>query len=259
VGTILIRIFSEIEIKVGIFDFLFGPPDPPIEDLVAKGDVGGLIRVLESWSSDYDKQMVAIKELGNIGDASAFEPLIQFIKKKKKLGHFCIHVFKAIRKIDRTRAVEFLTVMLKDKSEFVRKDAVGALGDSEDDRAVEPLLMALKYDKDLDVRSGAAYALSRMSNIAAKEALIDASKYKEWRVRKISVECMGWQTGFTTNIIYALKDEAKQVRVAAAKALGEVEDSSAEQYLREALNDDNDEDVRIAAAYALKRIGSKNT
>lgn len=94
---------------------------PDIDALLAKGDLEGLIRALESERDSEVRRDVAVA-LGATGDAKAAEPLIQ---------------------------------ALKDQSWRVRSEAASALGELADSRAVEPLgILALK-DEEPDVRETA--------------------------------------------------------------------------------------------------------
>ena len=74
--------------------------------------------------------------------------------------------------------VERLIQALKDKDEYVRLGAAGALGELGDLRAVEPLNEALK-DKYSNVREIAACALKKIGNRVKVEPLIRVQKNNE--------------------------------------------------------------------------------
>ena len=78
-------------------------------------------------------------------------------------------------------AVEPLIAALKDKNNYVHREAAEALGKIGDSRAVEPLIAALK-DWDQDVRYTAAEALGKIGDSRVVEPLIAA--LKDWDMRK---------------------------------------------------------------------------
>ena len=108
-----------------------------------KRDVEGLIRVLRDI--DYDVQARAFKSLGMVGS---------IIEAKRLMDSFRRDIFG------------------------VRDQAARALGEIEDERAVEALIEALKDDQEfIEVRVSAALALAMIKDERAVEALIEALNY----------------------------------------------------------------------------------
>src|SRR5207249_3256122 len=115
---------------------LFRPPN--VEELEAKRDVQGLIKVL-GYQKRYNVRQAAIEALGKIG-IPAVESLIAALRKQE------IDVrqaaAEALGQIGGVHAVEPLIAAFKDDSQQVRKAAAEALGKIGDSRAVEPLIAA---------------------------------------------------------------------------------------------------------------------
>jgi len=143
----------------------------------------------------------------------------------------------------------------KDEVALVRWGVVEALGEIGDDRAVEPLIKALK---DEDVRMVVLWALGNIGDERAVKPLIEVLKgdgtpnYSViWRATDALVT-IGEPA--VEPLILALKDEDVVVRDVAASALGKIGDGRAVEPLINALND-VDREVRTGAVYALGRIG----
>ena len=123
----------------------------------------------------------------------------------------------------KTREIGRLVLQLDDENSDTRESAAGALGDTGDPRAINPLIAALK-DEILPVQW------------AAKQALI-----------KIGKETV-------VSLVAALEDEAPSVRGIAAETLGEINDPRAVKPLTIALKDEISP-VQWAAKRALVKIG----
>jgi HEAT repeat protein len=129
-----------------------------------------------------------------------------------------------VKKLRESRNVQGLIYALQHKDPTVQYDAAEALGETGDERAVEPLLAALKNDETGGVRWKAAEALSKLGTPAV------------------------------AGLISALQHDDDDVRWKAAIALGEIGDPQAIAPLINVLCD-NDRFVRSRAAYALSMIG----
>ncbi len=107
--------------------------------------------------------------------------------------------------------------------------AVGCGDSRKVDHSVPSLVKTLKEDKDPNMRYYAAQSLGQFGP-EAKTAVPD--------------------------LIEALKDESKMVRMGAAYALGEIGSTEAVPALQEAARD-AEKEVRDAAAFAIKQIKQK--
>jgi HEAT repeat protein len=105
----------------------------------------------------------------------------------------------SLKKVGDERAVNDLIKALKYESwedEYtvliaVRENAAEALGNIGDEKAVKPLIHALKEDIDEEVRWKAAAALGKIKDNYAVEFLIEALNDKSWSVRRNSVIALG--------------------------------------------------------------------
>jgi HEAT repeat protein len=242
-----------------------------------QGDVVGLIKAL-SYAKDPGVCKEAVEALGEIGDSRAVEPLIAVLNSDNK--NVRLVAAKALVKIGDPRVVEPLVAALKDMDRDVAEAAADALGQIGDARTVEPLVAALK-DKDKRVRRAAARALSLIGDARAVEPLVAALKDMDGDVRRPAARALkrlDWQPDqgaagaaywigldqwdrcvqigapAVEPLAAALRDEDKDVRRAAAQALGQISDARAVEPLIVALKD-KDEYVREAATDALGRIG----
>lgn len=175
----------------------------------------------------------------------------------------------AIRWLPSNEAVILLLPMLKDKSEFVRREASFALGETRHPSAVSGLVDLLDRDKQASVRAAAAIALGQIGDAAAAPALIqlitrEGTKRKKSRsdgdefvVRSAvrSLGQIGSQTAVLT-LISALQDELNSIdtRREAATALGLVGDPAALSALQAAFQANADPYLSEAARLAIRQI-----
>ena len=189
---------------------------------------------------------------------------------------------EALGRLKDARAVEALTELLKDPDHDVREVTVAALGELGELRAVERLVLTLA-DSQSAVRQLAAAALRRIDyqwekSAAARQAIPElkiALQSNEYWVRQSASEVMAKLdkvyaaepelTSMNTAIrlrqqvaidalFKALNDYDRDLRLAAAEALGRIGNAHLAKPLVTAL-DDTDQWVRQAAARALERIG----
>jgi hypothetical protein len=129
---------------------------------------------------------------------------------------------------EQTKDIDYIIKALKDEDNMVRMTAARILGESRDRRAVEPLVSALRTDRNYAVREEAAHALRKKKDPRSVEALIEA-----------------------------LGDKHSGVQRLAAASLGEIRDPSAVEPLLTTLSEDRSPLVRSAVLAALDRIGWK--
>ena len=144
------------------------------------------------------------------------------------------HAMAALPASDASAA---LVPLLTDKQEFVRREAVNALGKTGGHAAVQPLIQLLSTDKEPSVRAAAAIALGKIKDDAAVVPLANL--------------LTGSATGKKSKT-----RENEFVRRSAARALGEIRSRAGVAALVASLSDDQNEiEVRRAAAEALGNIG----
>ena len=167
-------------------------------------------------------------------------------------GRFISTSFPLIRKIDN---VEKFIEELKDDAFDVRRSAVNALQDIGDNRAIEPLIEALKNEHELNIRWSIRRGIKKIGGENVVESLINALTDDDHKAREAIAEALGGYRDerVVEPLIAALKDEEPRVREAAAGALGDVNDVQAVEPLLEALKDEEPK-VRKAAASALEDV-----
>lgn len=143
------------------------------------------------------------------------------------------------------------------KNYLIRAEAADSLGETGDERAVHPLIDALK-DENKHVRKVAAEALGKIGDKQAVEPLIAALKDKEGHVRETATSALGkiGDLRAVEPLIVALKDI--YARGNAAEALGNIGDARAVEPLIDELKNRfiiGDSEDRVKIAEALAKIG----
>jgi HEAT repeat protein len=143
----------------------------------------------------------------------------------------------AILSLPQADAATLLIPLLQDKSEFVRREAAFALGETRSGSAVAPLEVVLLNDKETGVRGAAAVALGEIGDESAAPAL----------ARVLAGQPEKKKAKAESNVF---------VMRAAARSLGQIKSRASVDVLIAALaNEANDNDVRREAATALGLIG----
>ena len=207
-------------------------------DAYGQGDsVGQMIANLSNPDASIRK--TAADKLGRIKDPRAVEPLIVALKDDRD-PTVRTSAAEALGTIG-TPAVEPLIAALKNKDAEVRWRVVESLGKIKDPNAVEPLIAALRGDRDERVRREAAEALADIRDPRAVEPLIAALKDREWDVRANSARGLGWgddPRAFEALLVALTADKDPGVRISAAEALGETRDPRAIEPLIGAMKND---------------------
>ncbi|WP_292389478.1 HEAT repeat domain-containing protein [Methanosarcina sp. UBA5] len=195
-----------------------------VKALVEAGEpaVKPLIQALSS--KDPEIRENAAITLGKIKDERAIDPLIKLLTDEEwEVESAATNALVEIGK----PAVEPLIKILQDENEdsFLQVKAIAVLAGIKDERAIQPMIQALKEEPELDADLG--YNLSLMGESAVEP------------------------------LIQALDDEDPKVRARAAEALGRIGDKRAVGPLTDAL-DDKDEMVRTFAKLGLENIEAQH-
>jgi HEAT repeat protein len=164
---------------------------------------------------------------------------------------------RALGELNDPRAVNPLILALRDDNRYVRREAAKSLGHIGDEKAINPLIEALK-DEDRYGREGAAEGLAEMKEKAIGP-LLNSLDNQDWHVRMgaiISLRIIGDREALP-KIIDALKDENRFVRREATKSLGRIGDGRVVGPLIDALSDE-DTSVRMRAVSALAKFGGND-
>jgi HEAT repeat protein len=218
-------------------------------------------------SPDWIVRMHAAKALGRIKDSEGVGPLVPLLQDK----------VKAVREETSTAlaamgeaSLAVLLDALTHEEWLVRLHAVEALGKTRSPEAVDPLVSVLLNDRDRAVREDAVRALGQIGNARAVKFLVTAMK--EPGLRPLAVDALG-QIGdrravpLLINVLEGVNrldatrpidgcgvqwDEEIVAFGAAARALGAIRDEAAIPSLINALRSTM---TRTDAADALTRFG----
>lgn len=248
-----------------------------IQAAIALGEWGNdravspLIKALSSKNDDFRRE--AARALKEIGNKRAITPLVNVVHNDPSpevraeaaydLGYFVLsskesdvlieslndehylvrqNIAFALGKIERKKSVMPLVKLLENEENYnVRELITWALGKLKDKRAIQPLILALN-DKHIAVRRNAAYALGRLGDPSAlnalKNSLLREGEAKEiaWALSKILKK---------RPAVKILKDSYKKKRknrsfddcVEICKVLFELDRTSAEELIKEMLNE----------------------
>jgi len=163
---------------------------------------------------------------------------------------------KSLGEMKDSSAVAALIDAMADKDKDVRTSVAWALTNM-GQNAVQPLIVLLKdVDKDSDVRINAIAALADLKDSRSVGPLTTALNDRDTAIRQEVAYALGkiGDTRAVEPLINVLKDPNSQVRINAIWALGEIKHNRAVNALKEVVEKDPDSDVRMEAERALKRI-----
>lgn len=219
------------------------------KSLALIGDARGTAMILRTLNApNIEIRQSASIALGLTGDARAINPFVQSIRQKtidpgtprgRYLRRRMIQSMTAIG----AEAVEPMIELLVDKDAFVSRlawDVLERMGET----AVEPLIVAMKYHRNQQVRTNAAHLLGRIGDARAAEPLSDI-------LRKVLIG--PYPIVFLGRLFY---DPGSMLRAAAANSLGKISSPDGASLLISAARYDPDHAVNQAAELALARLGS---
>ena len=187
-------------------------------------------------SEDIEERRDALMRLGNLKRPDASRVAAAGLTDVAPIVR--VTAAHAILSLPPADAATLLIPLLQDKSEFVRREAAYALGQTRSRAAVAPLEIVLLNDKETGVRGAAAVALGEIGDESAGPALTRVLAGQPGTKKKAKAE---------SNVF---------VMRAAARSLGQIKSRAGVDVLIAALaNEANDNDVRREAATALGLIG----
>jgi len=196
--------------------------------------------------------------LGSFGAAAkpAVSELLRMLNNEDDITR--INAAVALWKIGRhPKAVPALLEMLRGGDPSQAYAAAVALGQMEKEaETVAPALIGALHAFSADVRRAAARSLGQLGK-AAFPVLTKAYQDPDVEARRMVVEALGWMGPVAVpRLTWAMEDASPAIRRSAARALGNlgVEAESARKVLEAAVSDPQEE-VRAAAAKALRQIG----
>ena len=201
-------------------------------------------------------RQAAAKALGNTGHPEAVPLLMEALhdpfwwyEREMQAGD----LFDAIEKMG-AMAVESLIAALKDNEGTVRKYAAILLGRIGDDRAIEPLGMAL-YDLHHDVGKVSAEALVHFG-VRSFEILVEALDHPEMWIRIHSIDVLPKirepRVGLV--LLEMLKDPEREVKKHVIEAMGELKDPRTLPALQEVMAQRSDREMHALAKTAIEKM-----
>lgn len=186
-------------------------------------------------SSDQEERRDALMKLGTMRLPEASSAAVPALQDPLPIVRAT--AAKAILSIGADQSAGLLIPLLKDKDEFVRREAAYALGLTRSTLATGPLSEQLLKDKEAGVRGAAAVALGQIADEAAVVALVGT----------LAPELSGAKRK---------REQNEFVLRSAASALGQIKSRAGTAALTSALsNEKMPSDVRREAARSLGMIG----
>jgi HEAT repeat protein len=202
-------------------------------------------------SEDETIRKRAFYAFGTIAEPSKVDEMITALKDKSVIVRE--RAAALLGNFKRRSAVDPLIKMLTDKTEWksVRARAADSLGVLRDERALQPLLDALK-DENVEVRASAAAALGNLKDIRAVEPLLEIVN------NPLISPPLSKETGGISEYVFSAEGQLySPVRNNAIAALGKIGDKRAEPVLIKIVQDEIGIPQRTAIT-ALGNLASQN-
>ena len=135
------------------------------------------VELLIRYVRDWEARKYVIQAMGKINDERVLDPLMSMLHNDE----FKDDATRALIELGKP-AVPKLIVALTDREEFVRKQAILALGEIKDSEAVDPLI-AMLQDQDWLTRLTAAAALEQIGDLRGRDAVKPLMKDPDLVVR----------------------------------------------------------------------------
>ena len=229
--------------------------DEIIDALVRNGSANSEILISQLTSEDLEVRRSAVVALGRIGDTSATSALVNTLDEES----LAIDAANALAQIGDPEAVDGLLNLIGSDDASIRQAAVSALN-SVIQPAMSVRIIPLLHDSDPNIRESAVKIAGYFGYPDAAGALVELSGDPNERVRCAAIEHLPYveDDRVFAVLVNAIKDETPNVRAAAARALGTLDAPEVVRPLIEGLSDE-DVWVRYFSARALGRRRSEDS
>ena len=229
--------------------------DEIIDALVRHGSANSELLIAQLQSEDLEVRRAAVVALGRIGDGGATAALVNMLDEEA----LAIEAANALAQIGDPEAVDGLLKLVGNSDASIRQAAVSALN-SVIPPSMSGRIIPLLHDSDPNVRESAVKIAGYFGYPDATEALLELSRDPNERVRSAAVEHLPYvedDRAFAV-LVSAIKAETPTVRAAAARALGTLDTPEVVRPLIAGLADE-DVWVRYFSARALGRRRSEDS
>ncbi|MHC4876653.1 MAG: HEAT repeat domain-containing protein [Planctomycetota bacterium] len=229
-----------------------------VEALGRIGDekaVGPLVKLLED--PDEQVQICAAIALSRTPDARTVRPLMGILLQTNN-DELRKQAVRALAATKDPRAVPAIARLLDSSDNSLKETIAEALGSIGDSSACQPLTRLLRSESPSVLLKGIG-ALRKVATEDAVESLIPLVQHPNPSIRRQTIEVLGDLRPPDAFDLFAellSEDVSFEVRAAAARGLGKLQDKHAVRLLEEALRDEPT--VRCAAVMGLTTIGDKN-
>ncbi|NLB34231.1 MAG: HEAT repeat domain-containing protein [Elusimicrobia bacterium] len=178
-------------------------------------------------------------------------------------GNFTVRAAaaEALGNIRSRAAAPHLIAGLKDKERNVKASVLVSMGYIRSSETVDPLIKFAKAEKDEGLKVSALNVLGVIGDPAALGILHDSlSSSSTPRVRQIAAQSLGRLRNEESvkALVGVIGDKDKNLRLQAARALGEIGSSEALKPLSRQLGRESDTEVLVALAHALGQLGNQD-
>jgi HEAT repeat protein len=232
-----------------------------IDVLTAVGDAPSVTAVLDlAGAAPPTLDARLVERLAPLRSPAATKALVEALRSDEpRVRTLAASVLAGIREEAVTTAL--LAQARREKDEAVAAQLFEALGDHADERAVALLLEHARRRKD-SVRRAAVRGLARVGLHTEKVraffvSLLDAGSWEE-RVIALDTVAEAGAVGLGPRVAENLGHEIRQVRLAAAEALGRLREAATVPAMIERLAEEEEPRVRAALAAALYAITAMN-
>jgi HEAT repeat protein len=196
------------------------------------GDIDHLVENLQS--SDRQTRLLAVEELGRIGDGKAVDALLNLVITKAEDWRIKIRAVRLLGEIADPGVSEVLVRVFNDP--FLNEECP-----------------AMKWNT--------AIALGKDFNKGSRvvDSLIDALNYNNLLVREAAIQSLGkiGDSRAVPFLIPVLNDKSFAIKFGTIKALGNIGDPQAIPFLKQIAKNDNDPYIKGEALSVLEKFSSR--
>jgi HEAT repeat protein len=225
-----------------------------VKALVEHGSSAVDLLIERLAEDDFEESCAAAaRALGQIGDARAFDPLVELLRSENAGSRLA--AFEALKSLADPETVGRLCDLLNDSNSNVRESAIRVIGYF-GAKGCENAILECCDDPDERIRRAAIEQLPNLSDARAVEALIENLKNGSSRIRETAAKALAQvkSRAAISALREALADADPWTRYFAVRALGTLGDEASREKLSEIAETDEAEQVRAAAQEVLNEL-----